>query len=307
MDIDNGLIGGAAPGAGATDLIKDTTTDTFMADVIEASKEVPVLVDFWAPWCGPCRNLTPVLENVVNAAKGAVKLVKMNIDDHPQVAGQLGVQSIPAVFAFKDGRPVDGFMGALPESQVKSFIERILGDAAPGAEQEKILDDGDALLAAGSLDEAAGAYATVLREDDSNTRAIAGIAKVLVEKGELDGARQTLAVAPPELAEDPAIKSAAAAIALAEKAGETGELDGLRNAVDAAPDDLQARFDYALALNGAGERDAAAKELIEIVRRDREWNEDGARVQLLEFFEVWGAKDPATQNGRRMLASVLFA
>ncbi len=308
MSLDDGLIGGgAAPQSGAGDLIKDTTTEAFVADVIEASKEQPVLVDFWAPWCGPCKTLTPILESAVLAAKGAVKLVKMNIDEHPQIAGQLGVQSIPAVFAFKNGRPADGFMGALPEGQVKAFIDRLLGDAAPGADLAQILDAADAAAVDGKLDDAGGAYSAVLREEPENLRAIAGLTQVFVAKDDLDNARKVFAMVPEGAAGDAAIAGARAALELAEKADELGEAGELMARVEASPDDHQARFDLAMALNARGEKLEAAKALIEIVRRDREWNEDGARKQLLQFFEAWGPKDPATQEGRRLLSAVLFA
>ncbi|MFN0265095.1 thioredoxin [Tepidamorphus sp. 3E244] len=307
MNLNDGLIGSAPSAPGGDDLIKDTTTDTFMRDVVEASAQVPVLVDFWAPWCGPCKSLTPALESAVRAAKGAVKLVKMNIEEHPQIAGQMGVQSIPAVFAFKQGKPVDGFMGALPEGQIKEFIGRLLGEDAPGADLAEVIDAADTALAEGRAEEAASAYATVLREDQANLPAIAGLAKSLVAMGDLTQAREVLNHAPQGTENDPVIAGAVSAIELAEQAGNLGDAGELAARVEADPADFEARFDLATALAARGDRVGAVEQLIEIVRRNREWNEDGARKQLLQFFEAWGPKDEATQEGRRRLASVLFS
>ncbi len=287
-------------------LVKDTTTADFRQDVLAESMQQPVLVDFWAPWCGPCKQLTPILEKAVRAAGGKVKLVKMNIDEHPQIAGQLGVQSIPAVFAFQRGQPVDGFMGALPESQIKSFIERLVGPLGPSAAEE-LLAEADRLTAAGDMGGAAELYAAVLSQDPENVVALAALVKLHVEVGDLEGAKRFLAMAPAAKVNDPAIAGARAAVELAEQAGSLGDLAELQHKVQANPLDHQARFDLALALNARGRREEAVDHLLEIVRRDRNWNEDGARKQLVQFFEAWGPMDPTTLAGRRKLSSILFA
>jgi putative thioredoxin len=295
----------SATGAGA-ELVKDTTTATFRQDVIAESMRQPVLVDFWAPWCGPCKQLTPVIEKAVKAAGGKVKLVKMNIDEHPQIAGQLGVQSIPAVFAFQRGQPVDGFMGALPESQVKGFIERLVGPLGPSA-AEDLIAQADELAAKGDVGGAAELYAAVLAQDPENVAALAALVKLHVDLGDLEGAKGFLAMAPQAKANDPALAGARAAIELAEQAASLGDLGELQGRVDADPADHQARFDLAVALNARGKRQEAVDHLLDIVRRDRSWNEDGARKQLVQFFEAWGPMDEMTIAGRRRLSSILFA
>jgi putative thioredoxin len=286
--------------------VKDATTQSFVKDVIEESKRQPVLVDFWAPWCGPCKQLTPILEKAVKAAKGKVKLVKMNIDDHPQIPSQMGIQSIPAVIAFVNGQPADGFMGALPESQVVAFLERLTKDRI-GGEAKDLLKAADAALAAGDAAGASDIYSQLLAEDASNLPALAGLARSYVETGALDQARQTLALVPEGKANDTAVAAARAALELAEQAKTLGPVTELERKVAANPLDHQARFDLALALNGEGRRADALEQLIAIVKRDRKWNDDGARKQLVQFFDAWGPADEATIEGRRRLSSILFA
>jgi putative thioredoxin len=298
--------GNGAKPAADSDLIKETTTQNFRADVMEASRSVPVLVDFWAPWCGPCKQLTPILEKAVRQAKGKVRLVKMNIDDHPQIAGQLGIQSIPAVIAFKNGQPLDGFMGALPESQVTAFIERVAGPAGPSSADEA-LDAAAAAMAAKDYAGAASVFGAVLQEDPENLAALAGLVRAYVALGQLAQARGLLAGLTPEQEKDAAIASAKAALELAAQAEKLGKPGDLAKRVEADPSDYQARFDLALALNASGDRAGASDQLLEIIRRDRTWNDAAARKQLVQFFEAWGPKDPAAVKGRQRLSSLLFA
>jgi putative thioredoxin len=292
--------------AAADTAVKEATTQSFVKDVIEASKTQPVLVDFWAPWCGPCKQLTPILEKVVKAAKGKVKLVKMDIDKHPEIPGQMGIQSIPAVIAFSNGQPVDGFMGALPESQVVAFLERLTKGKIvdEGADQMKAAADA---LAAGNAAEAADIYATVLAQDSNNIAALAGLARCYIATGNIDQASKTLAMIPEAKQNDPAVAAARAALELSQQAKAAGPIDELQSKVAADPLDHQARFDLAVALNGANKRTEAADHLLSIVKRDRKWNDDGARKQLVTFFEAWGPTDPATLDGRKKLSSILFA
>ncbi len=286
--------------------IRDTTTQTFVKDVIEESKHQPVLVDFWAPWCGPCKQLTSVLEKAVKAAKGKVKLVKMNIDEHPAIPGQLGIQSIPAVIAFVNGQPADGFMGALPEGQVMAFLERLTKDRI-GGEAQDLLKEADAALAEGDAAAAAQMYSELLAEDGTSVPALAGLARSYVATGALDQARQTLAMVPEAKHNDAVVAAARAALELAEQAKTLGPVAELEQKVAADPRDHQARFDLALALNSKGQRHDALEHLMAIVKSDRKWNDDGARKQLVQFFDAWGPTDEATIEGRRRLSSILFA
>jgi len=287
--------------------VKETTTRDFMVDVIEESRTQPVLVDFWAPWCGPCKQLAPVLEKTVAASKGAVKLVKMNIDEHPAVAGQLGIQSIPAVIAFVDGQPVDGFMGAVPESQIKTLIERLSAGKGGAPDPAELLDAGEAALAQNALTEAVEIFGAVLQQNPEEPRALAGLARTRLAGGDATGAKAVLDSAPPKLQNDTAIAGARAQIELAERGADLGEIPGLEARVAADPADHQARFDLALALAAAGRTEEALNHLLDIVRRDRGWNDDAARKQLVQFFDAWGPTDPVTIAGRRRLSSLLFA
>lgn len=294
---------GAASGA---DLVKETTTQAFARDVIEESARQPVLVDFWAPWCGPCRTLGPIIEKAVRAAGGAVRLVKMNIDDHPQVAGQLGIQSIPAVIAFANGQPVDGFVGALPESQVKAFIDRVAGPQGP-SENEELIAEGDRRLAAGDAPGAAEMFAAVLQTEAQSVPAIVGLARCHIVGGNLAAARDTLAALPESAGKDPAVAAVRAQIELAAQTEALGDAATLEARIAADPKDYQARFDLALLLNAGGDREAAVDQLLEIVAKNRSWQDEKARKQLVQFFEAWGPTDEATLSGRRRLSSLLFA
>ncbi len=297
----------AAPAGIGGDLVKDATDASFMADVIEASRETPVIVDFWAPWCGPCKQLTPVLEEAVKAAKGAVKMVKVDIDQNQQIAAQLRVQSIPAVFAFSGGQPVDGFMGALSASEIKAFVKRLADLGGTGNGLDEALDQGEEMLDQGAAADAAQVFAAVLAEDAANARALGGLARAELAVGDIARARQTLAMAPPEIAADPAIIAARSAIELAEQTQDTGEEADLKARLEASPDDHQARYDLALALLAGKDREGAVETLLELFRRDREWNDGAAKAQLFKLFDSFGPKDPLTLNGRRRLSSMIFA
>lgn len=302
---------GAAPAPAAKPsappVVKDTTTAGFAADVIQESRKQPVLVDFWAPWCGPCKQLQPALEKVVAAAGGRVKLVKMNIDEHPSIAGQLGIQSIPAVIAFKNGQPVDGFMGAVPESQIRDFIQKLVGkDGAPPAIAEAIAAAGQA-RDAGDLQAAADIFDAVLAQEPDNLDAIAGLADLLFEAGDSEGAEELLSRVPADKQDKGPIAALKTKMALAAEAAGLGNPAELERRLAADPNDHQARFDLAMIQNAQGKRTEAADNLLAIVKADRSWNEDGARAQLLKLFEAWGMADAATLSARRKLSSVLFS
>ena len=285
-------------------LIKDATTASFSADVITESARQPVLVDFWAPWCEPCKQLAPILEKTVKAAGGKVKLVKMNIDEHPEIPGRLGVRSIPAVIAFQRGQPVDGFMGALPEREVKGFIERLAGPIEDDADR---LAEAEALAAAGDGEGAAELYAAILAEKPGDPAAVAGLAKFFIAAGEIESAKKVLASVAAGSERDTAIIAAKAALDLAEQAAAGGDPSELEQRIAANPEDQQARFDFAILLNAQNRREEAAAELLTIIKRDRAWNDDGARKQLLQFFDAWGPMDPATVSARKKLSTLLFS
>jgi putative thioredoxin len=294
---------GANPQGGDGAMAKDATDASFMTDVIEASKTQPVIVDFWAPWCGPCKQLTPVLEKVVAASKGAVKLVKINIDQNPAVAGQLRVQSIPTVYAFSDGQPVDGFQGALPESQVKAFIDRLAGPPE-ASDLDALLEMAAESLALGDMGGAAQAYAQALQMAPDNPKAIAGLARCYLAGGDVERAKEVVALAKPD-AKDAALTAVNAAIALAETGG--GETGPLRQRIAADPNDFQARFELAGALAAAGDFAGAADQLLAIIAAERDWKDGLARTQLLTVFDAAGPGSEAARAGRRKLSSLLFA
>ncbi len=299
---------GAALGADPGALVQEGSTDTFQQDVLEASHTVPIVVDFWAPWCGPCKQLGPALEKLVRSYAGKVKMVKINVDENQALAAQFRVQSIPAVFAFKDGQPVDGFMGAQPESQLKAFIDKLAGGG--GSPVDALLEEAEALAAEGHHEQALGVYQQVLAEDRENARALGGALRCYMDAGQDDVARQVLEQLPPELAAKAEIAAVATALDLKESTADAGsgeEIAALEQKVADNPKDMQARYDLGMARYGAGDREGAVDAMLEIVRLDRTWNDDGARKELVKFFEAFGPTDSLTIDGRRRLSSILFA
>ncbi len=297
--------GATSPGAGA--LVKDSDTEHFIEDVIEASRQVPVLVDFWATWCGPCRQLGPVLEKAVAEAGGKVRLVKIDVDKNQALAQQLRIQSVPMVYAFVNGQPVDGFAGALPESQVKAFIDKVVKMGGPGQAVEELIKQAEDAASRQAWEEALGAYAQAVQADPENTRAIAGIIRTQVAMGDVQGARQLLESLDEDRRADARIAAAAKALQLAETPVDEDELAELAKKVQTAPGDFGARLALAEKLNAAGRREEAMEQLFAIIEADRDWNEGAARQRLLEFFTAWGDADPLTVRGRRRLSSLLFS
>lgn len=296
--------------AGDADLIKDTTEATFMADVVEASQTVPVIVDFWAPWCGPCKTLGPMLEDAVRAAKGAVKMVKINVDEAQQIAGQLQIQSIPTVYAFFKGQPVDGFQGALPQSEIKAFIDRVIkagGGETPGEELSEAVAAADDMLAEGAAQDALDTFTAILGEDPNHAGAYGGMVRAYIALDQLDEAEAHLNGAPIEISKAPEFEAAHAQLQLARQAADAGPVAELQAAVDANPDDMQARFDLAQALQAHGDTQAAVDQLLTLFGKDREWNDGAAKTQLFTIFDALKANDPIALNGRRKLSSMIFA
>ena len=292
------------------DIIKDTTEAAFMTDVVEASQSVPVIVDFWAPWCGPCKTLGPLLEDAVRASKGAVKMVKINVDEAQMIAGQLQVQSIPTVYAFHKGQPIDGFQGAVPGSEITAFVERVIkasGGEAPGDSLNDAVDAAEEMLTEGAAVDAAQTFAAILGEDPAHAAAYGGLVRAHIAMDDLDQAEAILNGAPAEISSAPELEAAHAQLQLARQAADAGPVAELRAAVEANPDDHKARFDLAQALHASDDAAGAVDTLLDLFQRDREWNDGAAKTQLFIVFDALKPSDPIVLNGRRRLSSIIFA
>ena len=296
---------GQSSNAAADDLIKDANEASFVADVVEASQEVPIIVDFWAPWCGPCKTLGPALEAAVTAAKGKVKMVKVNIDENQNIAAQMRIQSIPMVYAFHQGQPVDGFQGNVPGSEITAFVEKISALAGDGGLSEAI-EAAEAMLAEGAASDAAQTFAAVLGEEPNNSAAYGGLVRSHLAMDDLDQAEAILNGAPAEISKAPELEAAHAQLELAKQAADAGPVAELRAAVEANPEDHQSRFDLALALHANGDVEGAVDQLLELFRKDGEWNEGAAKAQLFTIFDALTPQDPIALNGRRRLSSMIF-